>query len=78
VSGHRNTEDGYCESWRDKEAPEGMAEDVGIDWPDHAWAGTDDGHECTGCAAGGVWECDIVAHRIGDWLRTEFLGEPRG
>ena len=53
----------YLRCWADAEGA------TYTGWPDHGWAGTDDGHNCTGCVDGSPWKCDRVAHRLGAEVR---------
>lgn len=39
-----------------------MPDHVRAELPDHEWAGTDDGHNCTGCDDTSIWKCDRLAH----------------
>jgi hypothetical protein len=44
-----------------------------VQWPDHEWAGDDDGHNCAKCELGSVWMCDRVAHNIGCTIAAEKI-----
>jgi hypothetical protein len=44
-------------------------------WPEHEWAGTDEGHNCTDCEDDSPWKCDRVGHRLGQEFRKITTGE---